>query len=321
MWDFPLFPEQASTTAPRVDAVYFALIGMTIFFVALIYGLMLVFMIKYRSGSKASREGRVSHSKRLELVWIVIPTILGLSLFLWASRVFFELYNPPPDAAEVYVVGKQWMWYLQHPEGKRETNELHVPVGRPVKLVMTSQDVIHSFYVPAFRVKQDVLPGRYTMTWFEPTKPGKYHLFCAEYCGTNHSGMIGSVYVMEPDAYQEWLAHGSTGATMAQEGERLFRQYHCGGCHGNDSATRAPSLAGIYGGPVPIREGNTTRLITADDRYVRDSILMPQSQVVAGYEADDDTAPMPVYQGQIDERDLLRIVAYIKSLGRKGTTR
>jgi cytochrome c oxidase subunit II len=313
MWDVPLFPEQASTTAAKVDALYFGLLGLTFFFVALIYGLLLYFGIKYRRGSRADRSNPVSTSHKIEALWIGIPFVISIVFFVWASRVYFELYNPPKDAAEVFVVGKQWMWYLQHPEGKRETNELHVPLGRPVKLTMTSQDVIHSFFVPAFRMKQDVLPGRYTSTWFQPTKTGRYHLYCAEYCGTNHSVMGGFVYVMEPADYERWLSQGSVGESMVTAGAKLFQQYHCNGCHGANPTVRAPRLEGVFGGPVPVQEGKSTRMVVADDRYLRDSILMPQSQIVAGYDP-----VMPSYEGQISEPDLLQILAYIKSLGRNG---
>ncbi|MEJ7639168.1 MAG: cytochrome c oxidase subunit II, partial [Singulisphaera sp.] len=267
MWDIPLFPDQASTLAGRVDSVFFAVLGVTVFFTALIYGLLLYFCIKYRRGSKADRSNAVSTSHAIEALWIAIPFVISIVLFVWASRVFFEQYNPPADAAEIYVVGKQWMWYLQHPEGKRETNELHVPLGRPVKLIMTSQDVIHSFFVPAFRMKQDVLPGRYTATWFQPTKTGRFHLYCAEYCGTNHSAMGGWVVVMEPAKYEQWLAQGSTEGSMASAGAKLFQQYHCSGCHGANPTVRAPGLDGVFGGPVPVREGNAIRMATADERY------------------------------------------------------
>ena len=191
--------------------------------------------------------------------------MISIVFFVWASRVYFELFNPPSDAAEVFVVGKQWMWYLQHPEGKRETNELHVPLGRPVKLTMTSQDVIHSFYVPAFRMKQDVLPGRYTSTWFQPTKTGRFHLYCAEYCGTNHSVMGGFVYVMEPADYERWLSRGSVGESMVTAGAKLFQQYHCNGCHGDNPTVRAPRLEGVFGGPVPDPGGQ----VDADGRRRR----------------------------------------------------
>jgi cytochrome c oxidase subunit 2 len=249
-------------------------------------------------------------------LWIGIPLLISLGMFVMATTAFFDQFEPPGDAFDIYVVGKQWMWYLQHPEGKREINELHVPLGRPVKLSMTSQDVIHSFFVPAFRIKQDVLPRRTTTAWFRPTKVGKYHLFCAEYCGTNHSLMGGWVYVMDPRDYDRWLGGLDAGVSMAKEGEALFVQHHCAGCHVDSQVVRAPRLEGVYGRPVPIQDGKDVRFVTADDRYLRDSILLPKAQVVAGYEP-----IMPSFAGQISEEDLYKIVEYIKSIGPKGTER
>ena len=237
-------------------------------------------------------------------------------MFSWASVLFFNIYEPPPDALEVYVVGKQWMWYTQHSEGRAEINELHVPIGKPIKLTMTSQDVIHSFFIPAFRTKQDVLPGRYTSLWFEPTQVGRYHLFCAEYCGTNHSKMIGSIYVMEPVEFAQWLSEAGPGPSLASQGEQLFVQHHCAGCHRGSQIVHAPRLEGVYGNTVPIQSGKDVRFTRADDRYIRDSILRPKSEVVAGYEP-----VMPSFEGQISEADLLKMIAYIKSIGAKEATR
>ena len=234
-------------------------------------------------------------------------------MFAWGARLFFKEYQPPGDALDIAVVGKQWMWHLQHPEGRSEINELHIPMGRPIKLTLISHDVIHSFYVPAFRVKQDVLPGRYTTMWFEPSKVGRYHLFCAEYCGTNHSTMRGSVTVMEPADFQSWLSLGGVGPSMAEEGERLFVQHHCAGCHRGSQTVHAPKLEGVFGRPVPIQEGREARFVTADAAYIRDSILLPKAQVVAGYEP-----VMPSYKDLISEQDLLKIIAYIKSIGPEG---
>ena len=197
-------------------------------------------------------------------------------MFAWGAILFYRLYDPPADALEVYVVGKQWMWKMQHSEGRAEINELHVPLGRPIKLTMTSEDVIHSFYVPAFRMKQDVLPGRNTSMWFEPTQVGRYHLFCAEYCGTNHSTMGGWVDVMEPTEFQQWLSQAGAGPSMADQGEQLFVQYHCAGCHRGSQIVNAPRLEGVFGRPVPIQQGNEVRFTLADDRYIRDSILRPR---------------------------------------------
>jgi cytochrome c oxidase subunit II len=308
MWDFPLFPESATAIARRVDAVYFFELAVCVFFTLLICVLILYYAIKYRKGSQASRANAVTHNLTLEVLWIAIPLAIALMIFAAATVVFFEMYRFPPDAPEVYVLGRQWMWEVRHPGGKREINELHIPVGQPVKLLMTSQDVIHSFYVPAFRVKQDVIPGRYTSMWFQPNRVGKYHLFCAEYCGTKHSGMIGWVVVMEPSEYQHWLESGTTEAPMAASGAQLFKSYGCSGCHGVNSTVRAPLLDGVYGHPVPLEGGS---VITADEKYIRDSILLPMSQVVAGYKP-----VMPTYQGRISEDDLLKIITYIKGLGR-----
>ena len=319
MWNFPLFPESASTTSGKVDLVYFGGLAIVLFFTALICTSILALTARYRRGTRADRSRPPLTSLVLEAAWIGVPLLLSVGLFTWAAVVFFELYTPPGDASDIYVVGKQWMWTVKHPEGHGEKNELHLPLGRPVKLTMTSEDVIHSFYVPAFRTKQDVLPGRYTSMWFKPTKVGKYHLFCAEYCGTDHSRMGGWVYVMEPSDYQRWLAGpggGTVEPSMAKEGEKLFVEHHCAGCHRGSQVVHAPMLEGIYNQPVPIMVGKETRFVTADDRYLRDSILRPDSQVVAGYEP-----VMPSFQGRISEGDLLKILEYIKSIGPGGTER
>lgn len=310
MWDFPLFPESATDIANRVDLVYFGELGVCVFFTFLIGALILFCAIKYRKGSPANREGAVSHYLPIEVLWVAVPLVISMGIFAAATVVFFEIYRAPANAAEVYVVGRQWMWQLYHPNGKREINELHVPLGQPVKLMMTSQDVIHDFYVPAFRVKQDVVPGRYSSMWFQPTKLGKYHLFCAEYCGTSHSAMIGSVIVMEPAEYEKWLANGTTQTTLATAGAALFKSYGCSGCHGLNGTVRAPLLDGVYGHAVPLEGG---QVITADEKYIRDSILLPLSQVVASYKP-----VMPTFQGRISEDELLKIIAYIKALGKNG---
>ena len=305
--DFPIFPEVASTIAGRVDALYFFIAAVGTFFFTLVCALVLVFAIKYRRKSEDERPEPIHGSLKLELVWTIIPLILALVMFGWGAVLYVDMFTPPAGAMNIYVVGKQWMWKIQHPEGNREINELHVPVGTPVKLIMTSEDVIHSFYVPAFRIKMDVLPGRYTSAWFEATKTGKYHLFCAEYCGTKHSQMIGSVYVMEPMEYQDWLS-GKTGAemSMAEEGAALFAQLGCVTCHAPDSGARGPNLEGLYGSEVALLTGETT---IADDDYIRRSILEPTAQIKQGY------APlMPTYKGQVDEEGVLRLIAYLQSL-------
>jgi cytochrome c oxidase subunit 2 len=308
MWDFPLFPDAATELAHRVDMVYFGELGVCFFFTILIAFLIVFFAVKYRKGSSANREGAVSHYLPIEVFWVVIPLAISMVIFAAGTVVFFEIYHYPKDAAEVYANGRQWMWEIRHPGGKREINELHIPVNKPVKMLMTSQDVIHDFYVPAFRVKQDVVPGRYSSLWFEPNKVGTYDLFCAEYCGTRHSGMIGHVYVMEPSEYQRWLQSGTTTQTLAAAGAQLFKSYGCSGCHGPNSVVRAPLLDGVYGHTVPL-EGEKT--VFADEKYIRDSILLPFSQVAAGYKP-----VMPTFQGRISEDELLKIIAYVKSLGK-----
>lgn len=323
MWDFPLFPESASTIAPKVDLVFFVLMAITVFFTFAIGFLVIFLAIRYRKGSTADRSNPFTSSLMLEAAWIGIPLVIVLGIFAIGTQVFVEMFVPPKDATPIYVVAKQWMWKVQHPQGRSEINELHLPLGKPVKLIMTSQDVIHSFFVPAFRMKQDVLPGRLTSEWFEPNKVGRYHLFCAEYCGTEHSKMGGWAVVMEPAEYEKWLKGAPDGSgggssdalpSMASSGSRLFEKYHCTGCHGANSEFKAPKLDGVYGGQVPIMasNGKDVEFVTADDRYIRDSVLLPKSQVVAGYEP-----VMPSYKDVLKEEELLQIMEYIKSIGRK----
>jgi cytochrome c oxidase subunit II len=227
-------------------------------------------------------------------------------MFVGGARVFFHMNRPPDDAMTVSVVGKRWMWKIQHPTGQREINELHVPLGKPVKLMLTSEDVIHSFFVPAFRMKKDAVPGRYNVAWFQATRAGEYHLFCAEYCGTEHSQMIGKVVVLEPDAYQTWLAGGPVPVSPAAAGEKLFTERNCVTCHRGDTGARGPVLAGIFGKKVALQNGET---VVADEAYIRESILSPAARVVAGYQP-----IMPPYQGQLTEEQILQLVAYLQSL-------
>jgi cytochrome c oxidase subunit II len=306
MNQFHLFPPQASTTAEQVDRLFFALTGVTLFFCAVVFVPILFFAIKYRRGSKADRSHPWSGSLLLESGWTLLPLPIAIGLFGWGAVIYFRMERPPPNALQVQVVAKQWMWKLQHAEGKREINELHIPVGQTVALTMTSQDVIHSFYIPAFRVKQDVLPGKYTGEWFKATRPGEYHLFCAEYCGTNHSGMIGRVVVMEPLAYEKWLNSGESADTAAMAGGRLFRERGCSGCHSANSYFHAPLLEGIYRKPVTLADGTTTQ---ADEQYLRDSILLPGKQISAGYEN-----IMPSYAGQLTEDEIMQLIGYLKSI-------
>jgi len=303
----PLFPEQASTMASRVDALYFFLIGVSLFFASLIAVLVVTFAIRYRRRGGTDRPPAIHGSLALELTWTLIPFGLTMIMFFWGASLFASMHRPPDDALDVWVVGKQWMWKLQHLEGKREIDELHVPVGKPVKLIMTSEDVIHSFYVPAFRVKQDVLPGRYTTLWFEATKPGTYHLFCAEYCGTQHSGMIGWVVAMEPAEYQAWLSGGEPRQSLASAGAELFTQLGCETCHRGGSGARGPALTGLFGKTVELKDGTT---VVADEAYLRESILNPRARIVAGYDP-----IMPTFTGLVSEDGVAQLVAYIKTLG------
>ena len=305
---FPLFPQQASTMAPRVDALYFYLVAVTIVFSLLIAIAILYFAIKYRRRSESELPHGIEGSLKLEIAWSVIPLLFTLTFFFWGTSIFFAMNRPPDDAIEISVVGKQWMWKFQHADGQREINELHVPIGRPVRLVRASEDVIHSFYVPAFRLKRDVLPGRVATLWFEATKPGRYHLFCAEYCGTKHSGMIGWIEVMEPTEFQAWLAGGSGSESLASAGAKLFQQHACNTCHRPDSLARGPNLEGLYGKPVTLADGRT---VVADESYIRESIVMPNAKLVAGFQP-----LMPTFQGLISEEGLLQLVAYVKSLSK-----
>jgi cytochrome c oxidase subunit II len=310
----PLVPESASTFSWKVDALYFYLSGVTLFFTLLISGVLIFFVIRYRRRSPYEIPRPVAGSHKLETVWTVIPFIIAMTMFAWGARVYFEQYKPPENAMEVYVVGKQWMWKLQHATGQREINELHVPVGRKVKLIMTTEDVIHDFFVPAFRTKADVIPGRYTTIWFEATKPGRYHLFCAEYCGMNHSGMTGSVIVMEQREFDDWLSGNTGSMTPATAGQQLYQTLGCASCHGaNGEGGRGPILAGIFGNNQQLQNGDTVRV---DEGYVRESILNPQAKLVAGF-----GAIMPTFQGQVSEDQLVQLLAFIKSLQAEGPGR
>jgi cytochrome c oxidase subunit 2 len=297
--------EQASNLAPGVDRLFYSLVALCGGVAFLVAASALFFCVRYRRGSKASRAGGNPNPFPSEVAWTVLPLFIFIGIFYWAAKVYFQMSRPPADAEEIYVVGKQWMWKVQHPDGRREINELHLPVGRAVKLVMTSQDVIHDFFVPAFRTKHDVLPGKYTMVWFRPTKAGKYHLFCSQYCGLDHATMGGWVYVMNPEDHAKWLARENPSGTLAAQGEHTFQTLGCSGCHSLNSKIPAPLLEGIYGKPVPLADGT---MVIADDQYLRDSILQPNKQIAAGY------APvMPTFQNQITEEEINAIIVYLKS--------
>jgi cytochrome c oxidase subunit 2 len=308
----PLFPEQASTFAGRVDNLYFFLVALTVFFTLLIASLSIFFAVRYRRRKDSEVPDEIHGSPILETVWIAIPFVLAMILFVWSSSVYFSIYRAPKDAMELYVVAKQWMWKFQHPDGQREINELHVPTGKKIKLVLATEDVIHSFYVPAFRFKVDAVPGRYTYAWFEATKPGRYHLFCAEYCGTSHSKMGGWVVVMEPENYQAWLSGGTPGESLSSLGQKLFQNLACVTCHHSDGQGRGPALEGLFGRTVELEGGET---VTADEAYLRESILNPRAKIVLGYQP-----IMPTFQGLVSEEQLLQLVEYIKSIGPKPST-
>jgi len=303
----PIFPEGASTFAGHVDLLYAYLIVVSVVFTIPIVMAIFAFSVMYREKEKFATPEEIHGSMVLETVWSFIPFVVSMTIFIGGALVYFEQYTPPEDGMEVYVVGKQWMWKIQHPTGQREINELHVPVNTNVKLTMTTEDVLHSFYVPAFRTKADVVPGRYTYLWFNATTPGKYHLFCAEYCGLNHSGMIGWVYVMSQEEYAAWLSGNTSGQTPVEMGKDLFEtKLGCASCHAGGPAQRGAKLEGIFNTDVKLVGGATVK---ADENYIRNSILNPASQVVEGFQP-----IMPTFKGQVTEEQLNALVAYIKSL-------
>jgi cytochrome c oxidase subunit 2 len=307
MWSgTPLFPESASTMASRVDALYFFLLAISIFFSLLIAGLIVFYAVKYRRRDADSVGSEIKGGLVLELTWTIVPLLITMVIFVWGASVFFAMARPPDETINIYVVGKQWMWKFQHLDGQREINELHVPVGRPVKLIMTSEDVIHDVFVPAFRVKADVVPGRYTHLWFQSTKPGRYRLFCAEYCGTKHSGMIGQVVVMDPSEYQTWLSGGASEGSLASAGAKLFQDLACNTCHRPDAQGRGPVLEGLFGKTVTLQNGET---LSVDEAYVRESILQPAAKIASGFQP-----IMPTFQGLVTEEQLLELIEYVKSL-------
>jgi cytochrome c oxidase subunit 2 len=306
--EFRWMPEQASSFATETDALYMFLVAVGSFFAIAIAGAIVYFAIKYRRGSGADRTQPPAHLFYIELTWILIPFALAMVMFGWGAKAYFAQTRPPLGGMEISCVARQWMWKFQHSEGNAEINDLHVPLGEAIQLTMISEDVIHSFFVPAFRVKHDVLPGRYTSVWFRPTKPGEYHLFCAEYCGAKHSGMRGVVHVLEPSQFQLWLSGGGeTNVSPQVAGRQLFEQLRCGTCHegGGSGVNRGPPLENLYGSTVRLQNGDT---VVADDSYLRESILRPAAKIVAGYQP-----IMPSFEGQIGEEGLLQLIAHLKS--------
>jgi len=303
----PIFPEQASTFAWQVDYLYFYLVGISVFFTVGIVAVIFFFAIKYRATEEFATPKEIHGSIPLELFWSFVPFVISMSVFFGGAIVYFNQYRIPKESMEVYVVGKQWMWKIQHQTGQREINDLHVPIGRKIKLTITSEDVVHDFFVPAFRTKVDAVPGRYTTLWFEATKPGKYHIFCAEYCGLNHSGMGGFVYAMEQRDFDNWLSGSVADQTPVQMGEDLFKnKLGCATCHAGGDNQRGAKLEGIFNKDVKLVGGQT---IKADEAYIRDSILNPGGKVVEGFQP-----IMPTFKGQVSEEQIVALIAYVKSL-------
>ncbi len=308
----PFWPRTAALNAVVVNNLYIAELGVCGLILSMVIGMMLTFCVRYRAGSTVSRADRVKKTWHWEIGWTTATFVMFLVLFVWGASIYIWLFKSPPGDIEIYVVAKQWMWKLQHPGGQREIDALHIPVDKTIRLVMASQDVIHSFFIPAFRIKHDVVPGTYETIWFKAEKTGTYKLECTQYCGTQHATMKGEVVVMTPPEYARWLTEQGVNQSLAQQGEALFRQHGCSGCHGANSTVHAPDLVGLYGSLVHLQDGSTVR---ADERYIRDSILMPKSQIVVGY-----PPIMPDFSGQLSEEELFKLVAYIQSLGsQRGT--
>jgi cytochrome c oxidase subunit 2 len=309
---FPLFPPSASSVSAEVDLLYLFITAVSAFFVVLVATLVVVFAIKYRRRHPDEVGADIHGSLALELTWTFIPFVIAMIMFFWGADLYFRLARPPVDSMDIFVVGKQWMWKVQHPDGMREINEMHIPTGRNIRITLGSEDVLHDYSIPAMRVKMDAVPGKLTTMWFRAEVPGTYHLFCAEYCGTQHSGMIGRVIAMEPQAYEAWLA-GSTGGPAvppAQAGEKLFTDLVCITCHRQEPGARGPALHGVYGSNVELADGRT---VLADDNYMRESIMIPFAKIVRGYQP-----IMPPFQGVITEEQLMQLLAYIKTLKADG---
>ena len=304
--NIPIFPPAASSLARETDHLYFYFLGLSVFVMVLVFGPLIYFLFKYRRGHRATRPKTDLPTMKIEITWTVIPTLITMVFFVTGAAVYFKEEVPPKDVMEINVVGKQWMWKVQHQEGNREINELHVPANQVVKLTLGSEDVVHSFYIPAFRLKQDVVPGRFSTEWFQAIRPGTYRFYCSEYCGMDHAKMEGYIFVLPPDEYHHWLLQDAPKDNLAQSGEKLYRILGCSGCHSGPTVVHAPPLEGLYGSEVSLSDGKVVR---ADEKYLRDSILQPGTQIVTGYQS-----LMPAYQGRIREEELMQLIAYIKSL-------
>jgi cytochrome c oxidase subunit 2 len=307
---FAPLPYEDSTYAAGVDTIFVSLLVLCSAITLAVFAVIAWFCLRYRRGSNADRTHFPSEKTQvgIELTWIVLPLVIFIGLFIWAGNIYYQMFSPPADGLAIYVIGKQWMWKIEHPGGQREINQLHIPIDRNIVLTLTSQDVIHDFDVPAFRIKHDVLPGRYVRMWFRATRPGTYHLFCGQYCGDLHSQMVGSVIAMTGADYAAWLQNGgnqNAPESLAAEGSRYFHTLGCAGCHEGSSVVHAPSLAGIYDQPVPLQSG---QIVVANDDYLRDSILQPSKNVPAGYQP-----IMPSFQGLLSEEQIIALIAYIRS--------
>ena len=312
IFGIPIFPEQASTFAKDVDSLYFFIFATSAFFAVVVAIAVIYFGIRYHKTHDGEIGARIEGNLPLELLWSVIPTIIAMVMFGWGASVFYHLRRPPAEAMHIYAVGKQWMWKFQHLEGQREINELHNPAGRPIKITVSSEDVLHSLFFPAFRTKIDAIPGRYTQLWFEAQTPGSYRIFCTEYCGTNHSGMIGTVTVLEPSAYQAWLQGGGNEGSLAQRGAKLFNDLACSTCHLDTGQGRGPSLKDIVGKTVELQDGSS---VMVDEGYLRESILNSQAKIVKGFQP-----LMPTFQGLISEENLVALIEHVKSLSPNATS-
>ncbi|MCC6661244.1 MAG: c-type cytochrome [Phycisphaerales bacterium] len=312
--------DPSSSSAARFSDVFTALMVFAGAIVLLVLGLVVVYCTRYRAGSGADRSGRLVHVGKLEALAIGAMAVTFGALFVWAAKLYFDNATPPADARTIYIVARQWMWKVEHPGGRREINELHIPIGEPVRLVMISQDVIHSFFIPRFRLKQDVLPTRYTTLWFVAYEPGEFHLFCSQYCGADHSQMRGTVVAMEPAEFQRWLGPspmvpapvpgtpGTPQGGLAAGGRSVFFALGCNACHVPGASVRAPRLDGIWDRPIALRNGQT---VTGDEQYIRESILDPNAKISAGY-----TPPslMPTYRGTVTPEQITQLIEFIKSL-------
>ena len=303
---------EASPIAGEVDWLIASLLVISLAVLALVMGLMLLYVVRYRHDSGLDRGKVQQKTWRIEVGWTTATLVAFFGLFIWGADLFVREYAPHANALTINVIGKQWMWKVEYPGGQREINQLHIPVGRDVQLLLTSEDVIHDFGLPEFRLKRDVVPGRLEALWLHADTTGTYHMFCDQFCGTDHASMIGSVVVLSQPDYQDWLEKSDTSAGLVAEGHELFIRNGCSGCHqnglsGGGGTVRAPSLNGLYMSPVPLSDGSS---VIADDRYIHDSILFPAEQIVASYQNQ-----MPSFNKVIGEDDLMNIIAYIKSLG------